>query len=89
MTFREARLEDIPQIQIVRNAVKENTLSDPNLVTEAIVKSSYSPEVRAGFVKSTIKLLALPLPTSKNRTSGHCSCIQPLKEKALAKNCTT
>ncbi len=35
MTFREARLEDIPQIQIVRNAVKENTLSDPNLVTDS------------------------------------------------------
>lgn len=32
--IREARLEDIPQIQIVRNSVKENTLSDPNLVTD-------------------------------------------------------
>ncbi|MGU3374981.1 GNAT family N-acetyltransferase [Chryseobacterium sp. M5A1_1a] len=32
--FREARLEDIPQIQVVRNSVKENTLSDPNLVTD-------------------------------------------------------
>jgi len=34
MKIREARLEDIPQIQIVRNSVKENTLSDPNLVTD-------------------------------------------------------
>lgn len=34
MIFREAKIEDIPQIQIVRNAVKENTLSDPNLVTD-------------------------------------------------------
>lgn len=33
MIIREANIEDIPQIQIVRNAVKENTLSDPNLVT--------------------------------------------------------
>jgi len=33
--IREARPEDIPQIQIVRNAVKENTLSDPALVTDA------------------------------------------------------
>ena len=33
MIFREARLEDIDQIQIVRNSVKENTLSDPGLVT--------------------------------------------------------
>ncbi|MCJ8155621.1 GNAT family N-acetyltransferase [Chryseobacterium sp. SSA4.19] len=34
MTIREARLEDIPQIQVIRNAVRENTLSDPNLVTD-------------------------------------------------------
>ena len=34
MIFREAEIGDIKQIQIVRNAVKENTLSDPNLVTD-------------------------------------------------------
>ena len=32
--IREAKIEDIPQIQIVRNAVKENMLSNPNLVTD-------------------------------------------------------
>ncbi|UWX62019.1 GNAT family N-acetyltransferase [Chryseobacterium oranimense] len=35
IVIREARLEDIPQIQVVRNAVKENTLSDPSLVSNA------------------------------------------------------
>lgn len=35
MIFREATIQDIPQIQIVRNAVKENVLSNPNLVTDA------------------------------------------------------
>ncbi len=34
MKIREALLEDIPQIQIVRNTVKENMLSNPNLVTD-------------------------------------------------------
>ena len=34
MTFREAKIEDIKQIQIVRNSVKENTLSNPGLVTD-------------------------------------------------------
>ena len=34
MTFREAQPADIPQIQIVRNSVKENTLSNPGLVTD-------------------------------------------------------
>lgn len=35
MVFRVATLDDIPQIQIVRNAVRENRLSDPGLVTDA------------------------------------------------------
>jgi GNAT superfamily N-acetyltransferase len=35
MIFREAIIADIAQIQIVRNAVKENTLSDPALVSNA------------------------------------------------------
>lgn len=34
MVFREARLEDIKQIQRVRNSVKENVLSNPALVTD-------------------------------------------------------
>ncbi|RYY43410.1 MAG: GNAT family N-acetyltransferase [Chitinophagaceae bacterium] len=35
MIIREARVEDIYQIQVVRNAVKENPLSDPALVSDA------------------------------------------------------
>ncbi len=38
MVFREANQADIPQIQIVRNAVTENTLSDPALVPDADVE---------------------------------------------------
>lgn len=34
MQFREATIKDIPQIQIVRNSVKENQLSNPALVTD-------------------------------------------------------
>jgi GNAT superfamily N-acetyltransferase len=35
MIFREASISDIPQIQIVRNSVKENMLSNPALVTDS------------------------------------------------------
>lgn len=35
MIFREAIKADIPQMQVVRNAVKENMLSNPALVTDA------------------------------------------------------
>jgi len=34
MIYREATIEDIPRIQIIRNLVKENTLSNPGLVTD-------------------------------------------------------
>lgn len=34
MIFREAKIEDIKQIQVVRNSVKENMLSNPDLVTD-------------------------------------------------------
>ncbi|MGB3074125.1 MAG: GNAT family N-acetyltransferase, partial [Chitinophagales bacterium] len=34
MIIREAKIYDIRQIQFVRNAVKENMLSDPELVTD-------------------------------------------------------
>jgi GNAT superfamily N-acetyltransferase len=35
MQFREATIHDVAEIQRVRNSVKENVLSDPNLVTDA------------------------------------------------------
>ena len=34
MIFREATINDIRQIQLVRNSVKENVLSNPGLVTD-------------------------------------------------------
>lgn len=37
MFFREATAADIPQIQFVRNAVKENKLSTPGLITDQAV----------------------------------------------------
>ena len=35
MIFREAIIDDIKQMQIVRNAVKENVLSNPELIKDA------------------------------------------------------
>ncbi len=34
MKFREAKIEDIKKIQLVRNSVKENTLSNPALLSD-------------------------------------------------------
>lgn len=49
MLIREATVSDIPQIQQVRHAVKENTLSDPGLVTDADC-ASYLTERGKGWV---------------------------------------
>jgi len=38
MIYREAEIIDIPQIQFVRNAVKENRLSDPAVVPDKDVE---------------------------------------------------
>lgn len=38
MMLREATADDIKQIQVVRNSVRENALSDPALVTDADCK---------------------------------------------------
>src|SRR4051812_18116985 len=38
MLLREAKTGDISQMQVVRNAVKENTLSDPALVPDKDVE---------------------------------------------------
>ncbi len=35
MIIREAKLSDIPGMQVVRNSVKENTLSDPALIPDS------------------------------------------------------
>lgn len=42
MIFREAQIADIPQLQIVRNSVKENMLSDPALVPDKDVEDYIS-----------------------------------------------
>lgn len=52
MIFREATINDIAQIQIVRHSVKENILSDPNLVTDADCKT-YITQRGKGWVCET------------------------------------
>ena len=49
MNFRQAIPEDIPQIQIVRNSVKENHLSNPNLIPDELVEEFITKRGK-GFV---------------------------------------
>jgi GNAT superfamily N-acetyltransferase len=52
MTFREATLNDIAQIQVVRHLVNENTLSDPALVPDEDV-AFYITQKGKGWVCET------------------------------------
>ena len=38
MIFRETQISDIGQMQVVRNSVKENMLSDPSLIPDKDVE---------------------------------------------------
>lgn len=49
--IREATIKDIPEIQRVRNAVEENQLSDPSLVTDSDVED-YITQRGKGWVYS-------------------------------------
>ncbi len=51
MTIREAKIEDIKQIQTVRNSVRENILSNPNLVTDQDCEKFITLRGKAWVVK--------------------------------------
>jgi len=66
--IREAVPEDIPQIQVVRNSVKENQLSDPALVPDKDVED-YMTRRGKGWVFETGKTIigfAIISVTDKN-----------------------
>ncbi len=56
MTFREAATGDILQMQVIRNLVKENTLSNPALVTDDDVRV-FITERGKGWVCETDKVI--------------------------------
>ena len=49
LNIREAVLNDIPQLQIVRNSVLENVLSDPGRITTAVYQE-YLTQKGKGWV---------------------------------------
>ncbi len=57
MIYREAEIRDIAQIQFVRNAVKENMLSDPALVPDKDVEE-YMMRRGKGWVCEVDKRIA-------------------------------
>lgn len=56
MIIRQAFIEDIPQIQLVRNSVRENVLSNPALVTDMDV-DDYITRRGRGWVSEQADLI--------------------------------
>jgi GNAT superfamily N-acetyltransferase len=66
MIFREATIIDIPQIQIVRNSVKENRLSHPSVVTDDDCKI-YLTQRGKGWVCETENIVAFAIADLKDK----------------------
>lgn len=61
MEIREARISDIQQIQVVRNSVKENILSNPERVTDAHVKDYITNRGKGWVCESEGKIIGFAI----------------------------
>ena len=65
MIIREAKPEDIPQIQIVRNWVNENMLSNPNLVTDQDCLEFITQRGKGWVCKIDVKIVGIAIADLK------------------------
>ena len=67
MTIREAKIEDIQQIQTVRNSVTENTLSDPGLVSDQDCKEFITERGRGWVCEVNDQIVGFAIADLKER----------------------
>jgi len=65
--IREATVKDIPQIQRVRNAVEENQLSDPSLVTDNDVADYITRKGKGWVYLDSIGIVAFAIVSVADR----------------------
>jgi len=61
MIYREATVKDIAQIQVVRNSVKENMLSDPALVPDKDVEEYMTRRGRGWVCEAEDKIVGFAI----------------------------
>lgn len=77
--IREAKIEDIKQIQIVRNSVTENTLSNPELVNRSGLRRVYhSKRQRLGLRTYKIKQTSTSFFSTRKKHTKSVYLIKPL-----------
>src|SRR5687768_16648397 len=67
MIIREAVIGDIPQIQVVRNAVKENQLSDPALVPDKDVEDYMTRRGKGWVCEAGKRIVGFAIVSVKDR----------------------
>ena len=67
MIFREAHINDIAQIQIVRHSVKENVLSDPSLVTDKDCEEFLTVRGKGWICEANEKIVAFAIIDVKEK----------------------
>lgn len=66
-SIREATVNDIPQIQRVRNAVEENQLSDPSLVTDGDVADYITRRGKGWVCLDSMRIVAFAIVSVADR----------------------
>jgi GNAT superfamily N-acetyltransferase len=67
MIFHEVTIADIPQIQIVRNSVKENMLSNPSVVTDDDCKTYLTQKGKRWVCEIENKIVGFAIADLKDK----------------------
>ena len=86
MKIREAKIDDIPQIQVVRNSVTENTLSNPNLVTDADCKEFITERGKGWVCEINNEIIGFAIADLKDNNIWALFLKPEFENKVLVKN---
>ncbi len=89
MKFREAINEDIPRIQVVRNSVKENMLSDPALVSDADCEDYISRRGKGWVCEIDGNIVGFAIADLVDHNIWALFVQPGFDKKGIGKNCTT
>lgn len=89
MQIREAIIDDISQIQIIRNAVKENILSNPNLVTDADCIEFITLRGKGWVCEIDGNIVGFAIADLKENNIWALFIHPEFEKKELANNCIT
>jgi hypothetical protein len=85
MIFREAVVDDITQIQIVRNAVKENVLSNPAFVSDDDCKEYLTLRGKGWICETKNRIVGFSIVDLKNKNIWALFILPGFEGKGIGK----